>query len=340
MAKNEMIMLTAAKGKRPERTPVWIEVQMLILPEYKKLDEKYGFDGIARNAELAARATVMPVTELGVDAAILFSDLLVPAEGMGIKVKLSDKGPKVENPVRTIKDVEKLIVPEPEEGMKNWLQTIRIAKKELTGKAPIIGWVGAPFLLASFMVEGGIPAPFFNIKKMMYSEPKTVHLFFSKLADMAIKFLFAQVEAGAEITMLFDIVAGAISPWEYREFALPHVQKIVSAIKTKGLPLIYHSNGTNFLPYIKDTEIDIIGLDWTVEMKNAVKVLEGKKVMQGNMDPYLLLFGSKEQIAQSAKKIHEEAKDARAHIFSLGGWIHKDTSVEKTKYLIDLVHSL
>jgi len=336
MAKNEMIMVTAAKGKRPERTPIWIEVQMLIVPGHKKLQEQYGFDGIVRNA---AHATVVPVTELGVDAAILFSDLLVPAEGMGIKLKLSDKGPKVENPVRTRKDIEKLIVPEPEESMKTWLETIRIAKKELSRKAPIIGWVGAPFCLGAFMVEGGVPAPFYNIKKMMYSEPETVHLLFSKLARMATKFLFAQVEAGAEITMLFDIVAGMISPWEYKEFAFPYVKKIASEIKAKGLPLIYHSNGTNFLPYIKDTEIDIIGIDWTVNMKDAIKILEGKKVMQGNLDPYLLLFGSKEQIKQRVKEICEDAKQAKAHIFSLGGWIHRDTDFEKTKWLVDLVHS-
>src|SRR3989338_5936623 len=133
MAKNEMIMLTAAKRGKPNKTPIWIEVQMLIVPAHKKLQEQYGFDGIVRNAELAAHATVVPVTELGVDAAILFSDLLVP---------------------------------EPEESMKIWLETIRIAKKELSGKAPIIGWVGAPFCLGAFMVEGGVPAPFYNIKKM------------------------------------------------------------------------------------------------------------------------------------------------------------------------------
>lgn len=332
------IMLQAARGKRPEKTPIWIEVQMLVTPEHRKLTDKYGFAGIVKDAELAAISTVEPVEKLGVDAAILFSDLLAPAEAMGINVEYSLQGPSISNPVRTLADTEKLIIPDPEEGMKTWLETIRISRKELSGKAPIIGWIGAPFGMGSFIIEGGKPSPFRNIKKMMYKEPGTVHALFSKISKMAVKFLKAQVQAGAEIAMLFDIVAGFLSPEDYKEFCFPYIKKIADSVKKMDVPLIYHSRGSNFLKFIKETAVDIVGIDETIDIRNAVKILNRGKVIQGNLEPYTL-FGTDEIIKERAEAILKSASNAPAHIFGLGGWILRDTSFEKTKYLVDIVHN-
>jgi len=331
------IMLQAARGERPEKAPIWIEVQMLVTPEHKKLTEKYGFAGIVKDAELAAISTVEPVEKLGVDAAILFSDLLAPAEAMGINVEYSLKGPSISNPVRTLADVEKLIIPDPEEGMKIWLETIRISRKELSGKAPIIGWVGAPFQMGSFIIEGGKPSPFRNIKTMMYQEPDTIHAFFSRLSQMAVKFLRAQVEAGAEIAMLFDIVAGFLSPEDYKEFCFPYIKKIADSVKEMNVPLIYHSRGSNFLKFIKETAVDIVGVDETIDIGDAVEILNREKVIQGNLEPYAL-FGTDEIIRQRAEAILKSASNAPSHVFGLGGWILMDTPFEKAKYLVDVVH--
>ncbi|RMF96322.1 MAG: uroporphyrinogen decarboxylase [Candidatus Schekmanbacteria bacterium] len=334
----ENVMIQAAKGQRTNVTPIWIEVQMLVTPEHKKLTEKYGFAGIVKNAELAAISTVEPVEKLGVDAAILFSDLLAPAEAMGINVEYSLNGPSITNPVRSLKDVEKLVFPDPEEGMKIWLDTIRISKRELAGKAPIIGWVGAPFGMGSFIVEGGRPAPFRNIKRIMYREPKIIHSLFEKLSEMAIRFLEAQIEAGAEIAMLFDIVAGFLAPEDYREFCYPYIKRIAREIKKKNVPLIYHSRGFNFLKYIKDTEIDVVGIDETIDISDAIEILEGKKTIQGNLEPYVL-FAEDKFIKERTEAILDAAAKAPAHIFALGGWILRDTPFEKAKYLVEVVHN-
>jgi len=331
------IMLKAARGERTDVTPVWIEVQMLVTPEHRRLTEKYGFAGIVKDAELAAISTVEPVETLGVDGAILFSDLLAPAEAMGINVEYSLKGPSISNPVRSLQDAEKLIIPEPEEGMKTWLETIRLSKKELSGKAPIIGWVGAPFGMGSFIIEGGKPSPFRNIKSMMYKEPKIVHTLFSKISEMAVKFLKAQVDAGAEVAMLFDIVAGFLSPGDYEDFCFPYIKEIARRVKEMNVPLIYHSRGMNFLKYIRDTEVDIVGIDETINIGDAVEILGRSKVIQGNLEPYAL-YGTDEKIKERAENILKSACNAPAHIFGLGGWILRDTPFEKAKYLVDVVH--
>ena len=196
-----MIYLTAARGERPKKIPIVIEIQMAVCPGFKELQKKYGFEGICRNPELSAQCTVMPIVDLGFDAAIHMSDLLIPIEAMGIRVKHTVNGPLIENPVRTAADVEKLIIPDPQDGMRVWLEALSMAKRELTGKVPLIGWVGGPLSTASFLVEGGLPTgpnPFHQIKTMMYTEPKTLHKLLSKLTQLYTGFIPAQMlSAGA-----------------------------------------------------------------------------------------------------------------------------------------------
>jgi uroporphyrinogen decarboxylase len=341
MERKEMIFMTAARGKRPKITPIVIEVQMVVSPTFKRILNRYGFDGIVSDAALSAQCTVMPVTELGFDAAIHMSDLLVPVKAMGLKIQHSLQGPIVENPVRNMADVERLSIPEPEEGMKVWLEALRIAKGELRDKVPIIGWVGGPFSMASFIVEGKVPYPFTNIKRLMYSDPKTLHGLLSKLTEMCIRFIPAQVKAGADVMMILDLGSFALSPREYQEFAFPYVMKIVSAVKSAtNVPIFHHADGTSFLSSpIADLDIDIIGFDWTINLEDGIKKIDRKKVVFGNLEPYCL-FGDNDLIERRVREIFEAGKAAPAHIFSLGGWVIRDTPFEKVKFLVDLVHSL
>jgi len=340
----EMIYLTAAKGKRPRTIPIVIEIQMAVCPGFKKLQNKYGFEGICKSAELSAQCTVMPITDVGFDAAIHMSDLLIPVEAMGVQVKHSVEGPKIENPVRTMADVEKLTIPDPQEGMSVWLEALKIAKKELVGKVPLIGWIGAPLSTASFMVEGGLPTgptPFHHMKTMMYSDPKTLHGLLSKLTEMYMRFIPSQVDAGADVMMILDLKApAAVSFKDYQEFAFPYLKKIVGVIKSKGVPILFGSDGTTFLySPIADLGIDVIGLDWTIEIGDAIRRLGEKQVVQGNLEPYCL-FAPDEVIEKRVREIIEAGKAAPAHIFSLGGWVIMNTPFEKVKFLVDLVHSL
>jgi len=340
MEKEKMIFMKAARGQRPETIPIVIEVQMLVSPGFKKLLNQYGFDGIINNAELSAQVTVMPIDDFGFDAAIHMSDLLYPTKAMGFKIHQSMKGPQVENPVRTMSDVQKLTIPEPEEGMNVWLEALRIAKKELAGRVPIIGWIGSPYNMASFIVEGKFPFPFDTLKRMMVIEPKTLHALLAKLTEMCIKFIPAQIEAGADVIMILDLCHFRSSPQQYQQFSFSYIKEIITAIRDLDVPIFYHADGTTFLSTpIADLDIDIIGFDWTINLEEGIKKTEAKKTVLGNMEPYLL-FGPDEAIAKRVREIVKEGKSAPAHIFSLGGWVINNTPFEKMKFLVELVHSL
>ena len=344
MHNEEMIYLIAARGERPKKIPIVIEIQMAVCPGFKELQKKYGFEGICRNPELSAQCTVMPIVDLGFDAAIHMSDLLIPIEAMGIRVKHTVNGPLIENPVRTAADVEKLTIPDPQDGMRVWLEALSMAKRELTGKVPLIGWVGGPLSTASFLVEGGLPTgpnPFHQIKTMMYTEPETLHELLSKLTQLYTRFIPAQIDAGADVIMILDLKApAAISLRDYQEFAYPYIREMVRSVQARGVPLLFASDGTTFLSSpIADLGIDIIGVDWTVELGDAIGKLGRKQVIQGNLEPYCL-FAPDQVIEKRVREIVEAGKAAPAHVFSLGGWVLMNTPFEKVKYLVDLVHSL
>lgn len=344
MKNSEMIYLTAARGERPDTIPIVIEIQMAVCPGFKELQEKYGFEGICRNPDLSAQCTVMPVTDLGVDAAIHMSDLLIPVEAMGLQVKHTVKGPLIENPVRTVDDIDKLIIPNPGEGMSVWLEALSIAKKELVGKVPLIGWVGGPLSTASFVIEGGLPTgptPFHQIKTMMFSEPKTLHRLLDKLTRLYTEFIPAQIDAGADAIMILDLITpAALSVEDYQEFAFPYIKELVDTVHARGVPLLFASDGTTFLSSpVAGLGIEIIGVDWTISLKDVIVQLGEHQVVQGNLEPYCL-FAPDEVIEKRVRAIVEEGRAAPAHIFSLGGWVLMNTPFEKVKFLVDLVHSL
>jgi len=344
MKNEEMIYVQAARGKRPKTIPIVVEIQSVTSPTNKKIREKYGFEGVMRNPELSAQCTVNPITEVGYDAAIHVSDLLLPLEAMGLDITISEQGgPTVKNAVRTMEDVKKLRVPEPEESMTVWLEAMRIAKKELTGKVPLIGWVGGPLSTSSFIIEGRMPGinAYHLMKLMMHAEPETLHGLLTKLTDFYVKSISAQAKAGADVMMLLDLHAPAVmSPEDYREFSYPYMKRMADAAKATGLPVLFASDGTSFLDSpVEELKADVLGVSWVIDIAQVIKRFGGKQVVQGNLEPHVL-FAPEKVIEKKVKAIVEAGKAAPAHIFSLGGWIIRSTPFEKAKFLVDLVHSL
>ncbi len=345
MKKEEMPYIQAAQGKRPETMPIIIEIQSVTAPSNKKLREKYGPENVWKNPELSAQCTVAPINEVGYDAAIHVSDMSILIEAMGLEVQPSETGgPQIPNPVRTMADVDRLVVPEPEEAMQVWLEAMRIAKKELTGKVPLLGWVGGPLSVASFMIEGGVTSgatPYHHLKTMMHAEPEACHKLFEKLTEAFVRFIPCQVAAGADAVMVLDLRAPAvISPEDFREFSFPYLKRLVDAVKATGVPVMLHSDGTSFLGSpVADLNVDVLGLSWTVDLEDAIRRFDGKQVVQGNLEPYVL-FAPEKVIEEKVRAIVEVGKGAPAHIFSLGGWIIRTTPFEKAKFLVDLVHNL
>ncbi|MBF0319891.1 MAG: uroporphyrinogen decarboxylase, partial [Nitrospirae bacterium] len=294
--------LKACVGKKTDYTPVWIMRQAgRYLPEYQKIRSKVDFLTLCKTPALAAEVTIQPVDILGVDAAILFSDILIPLEKMGLKLKFYEKkGPKFSNPVRTQKDAKKLKIINPEEDVPYVLETIGILRKEL--KVPLIGFSGAPFTLSTYMIEGGGSKNFLATKRIMYNDPMLYATLMMKITETTIAYLMAQIKAGAQAVQLFDSWAGALSPTDYDAVALPFVMKVIEALKPLGVPIIYFVNDcAGVLDMATRAGADVIGVDWRVDMADAVKKARGLTV-QGNLDP-CVLFSTTQHIKKMAESI-------------------------------------
>ncbi len=346
MSQDKMIYMEAAQGRCPSKMPIVIEIQMLITRRFLELEKKYGFEGICKNPELSAECTVAPIEDFGFDAAIHMSDLSILLEAFGAKINFGLKDPSrvVSNPIRSESDIEKFSIPEPEEAMKVWLEGMRLGKKALQGKVPLIGWVGAPLSTSAFLVEGGFPSgvtPFNRLKRMIYEKPALFHKLLDKITSMYEKFIPAQVEAGADIIMVLDLFSpSSMSPHNYLEFCYPYATRLVKSIKNAGAAVFFASDGTSFMSApLNELDIDVVGFDWTIKMSDAIKRLGENQVVQGNLEPHCL-FAPEDVIEKRVRGIVEEGKNALSHIFSLGGWIVRGTPPEKVKFLVDLVHSL
>jgi uroporphyrinogen decarboxylase len=334
--------LKACKGEEVSHTPIWIMRQAgRYLPDYHKVRGKVTFLELCKTPELAAEVTLQPVDILGVDAAILFSDILVVLDAMGMPLEFREKqGPVLPSPIRSKADVDKLIVPDPAEKLGYVMDTIYLLRRELVDKVPLIGFCGAPFTLATYMVEGGSSKNFFQTKKMMYSEPELYGAMLDKVTECTISYLQAQVEAGAQALQVFDSWAGALAPCDFAEFALPYVKKIMTALKPAGVPLIYFANnGSTLMNLSKTCGADVQGLDWRVSLTDAIKVFGPDISIQGNLDPCALLL-PEDKLEKRIAGILEEGKAARGHIFNLGHGILPETPPEKAKFVVDTVHRL
>lgn len=333
--------LKACRGEEVDYTPVWIMRQAgRYLPEYRSVRSNIDFLTLCKNPKLAAAVTLQPVDILGVDAAILFSDILIPAEAMGMRLEFSDKeGPVLSEPVRNKSAVEKLIIPDVEEDLPFVFDTIKILRKELEHKVPLIGFSGAPFTLATYMIEGGSSKNFLNTKKMMFQSSPVFHYLMEKLTDTIVSYLSAQIKAGAQAVQIFDTWAGVLAPMDYKKFAFPYVKRAVSELRKEGAPIIYFVNDcAGLLGEIKKCGADVIGVDWRIDISDAIKKLGKKSVVQGNLDP-CALFLPKEKLEERVKDILWKGEAAKGHIFNLGHGVLPQTPVENVIALVEAVHT-
>lgn len=330
--------LKACRGEAVPYTPVWIMRQAgRYLPDYQEVRANVDFLTLCKTPELAAKVTLQPVQRLGVDAAILFCDILIPVEAMGMHLEFSDKkGPVLGDPVRNKSSVEKLIVPDTEDSMPFVLEAIKILRREL--KVPLIGFSGAPFTLATYMIEGGGSKTFLNTKKMMFQNPGVFSMLMDKISTTVISYLSAQISAGVQAVQLFDTWAGILSSEDYREFVLPYVKKIITELKKLHTPIIYFVNDcAGILKEVRKTGADVIGVDWRVDLKDAITKLGKKYAVQGNLDPYAL-FLPKDKLEEKVKDILVKGEAAKGHIFNLGHGIFPEAPLENAITLVEAVH--
>jgi uroporphyrinogen decarboxylase len=331
-------LLRAARRQPVDVTPVWVMRQAgRYLPEYRAIRRKVEFLELCKTPDLAAEVTVQPVTRLGVDAAIIFSDILIPVEAMGMELELGDKGPHFPRPLRTAADVSRLGIPDPEEATGFVAEAIRRTRAALSDNVPVIGFAGAPFTLAAYMVEGGGSKSFILIKRLLFEQPKLAHALFEKLTLTLIPYLKMQVAAGARIVQVFDSWAGELGPEDYENFALPYLQRIVQALQGTGVPVIvFGTSMSTLLPQLVRTGADVVGCDWRIHLDEARARVGDGVALQGNLDP-LALFLPTAELEARVQDILKRAGPV-GHIFNLGHGILPPTSPEAAKAMVDAVH--
>ncbi|MEO7911622.1 MAG: uroporphyrinogen decarboxylase [Roseiflexaceae bacterium] len=350
--------LKACRREEVDRTPVWFMRQAgRYMPEYRAVRERHSLLEIVKTPELAVEVTLQPINAFELDAAIIFADLLPPLEGMGLHLTYEKgEGPVIHNPLRTPADIAALRVPDPRESVGYTLEAIRLAKRELAARVPLIGFAGSPFTLASYAIEGGGSRDYRRTKQLMHREPDAWHLLMSKLSAMVSDYALAQIDAGADAIQIFDSWAGALAPDDYAEYVLPYVQQCVGTIKapderrrTKdesettpssfdSPPVIYFGTDmSGMLPLLRQTGADVIGVDWRIQLDDAWAQLGPGLAVQGNLDP-MTLFAPWPRIEQRAAAILDRAADRPGHIFNLGHGILTETPVENVARLAEFVH--
>ncbi len=332
--------LRACRREPVDRTPIWLMRQAgRYLPEYRALREKYDMLTMCRTPELAAEVTLQPLRRFDLDAAILFSDIMIPLTAMGVDFEIVESvGPTVANPVRDLRSANELRVIEPETNVPFVMEAIRILRRELDGKVPLIGFAGAPFTLASYIVEGKPSRDLLLTKKLMHCDPAAWHVLMGKLADSIAAYLLAQIHAGAQAAQLFDSWIGALSVRDYREFVLPYSKKIFEALASTNVPTIHFGTGTAaLLESMREAGGSVIGVDWRVSLSDAWDRL-GDVAVQGNLDPAIMLT-SPEIVEKQAREILAQVKGRRGHIFNLGHGVLPSTPIENVERLVGAVHN-
>ncbi|MEO9964497.1 MAG: uroporphyrinogen decarboxylase [Reichenbachiella sp.] len=331
------LILRAARGEKTDRVPVWLMRQAgRILPEYRKVRESVsGFIELATTPELAAEVTLQPVDILGVDAAIIFSDILVIPEAMGLPYEMIEKkGPWFENTIKSSADLKKIRIANPEEDLNYVAEAIKITKKELSGRVPLIGFAGAPWTIFSYMVEGSGSKTFSKAKKMLYTEPELSHQLLDMITESTIKYLKMQITCGADLVQIFDSWAGILSPAQYEEFGLRYISKICDAIDI--VPVTVFAKGAYFArKKMSELNCETIGLDWNMSVSASRRLIGESKTLQGNLDPCVLYASDKEVERQTIEML--EKFGGHRHIANLGHGVYPDISPDKVKIFIETV---
>jgi uroporphyrinogen decarboxylase len=331
------LLVRAARREPVERTPVWFMRQAgRSLPEYRALRQGRTLFDVVGDAELCAEVTLQPVRRHGVDAAVMFADIVLPVLAMGLEVEIREGvGPVVEHPVTTLADAERLRVPDPEEAVPSLLEAIRIVRRELADDQAVVGFCGGPFTVAAYLVEGRPSRDFARVKALMYSDSEAWRVLMERLSETFARYVAAQVDAGADVIQLFDSWAGALSPSDYVEFAAPWSARVLEAVDA---PTIHFGTGTAML--LEDMAAaggDVIGLDWRVPLDRGWAEVGYDRAVQGNLDPAVLL-GPWERVESAAREVLARAGGRPGHIFNLGHGVLPQTDPAALGRLVELVH--
>jgi len=336
----DSLFLDACRGRTTPRPPLWLMRQAgRYLPEYREIRSHVSFLELCKTPALAAEVTLQPIRRFGFDAAILFSDLLIPLEAMGLEVVFTEHGPSLPRPVRNGQDLDRVRVFDPWEGTPFVHETIRLLREKL-GETPLIGFAGAPFTTATYAIEGKTGKNFIETKKLLYQEPETAHRLLDRIGAATRAYLLAQVAAGAQAIQIFDSWIGVVSPEEWEEFVLGPTRALVDAVKASGVPVIYFPNGaTTLLERIAKVGADVYSIDWRLPLAEARARLRAggcdQVAVQGNLDPALLL-GPVERLRRQVARIKAEGEGC-GHVFNLGHGIYPETPVENVEALVRAV---
>ncbi len=340
-------LLRALLREPVDTTPIWVMRQAgRYLPEYRATREKAGsFMDLCRNAELACEVTLQPIDRFGLDAAILFSDILTIPDAMGLGLYFTEgEGPRFERPLRNEADIRALPVPDPEQELGYVMDAVRTIRRALNGRVPLIGFSGSPWTLATYMVEGGSTKVFANTKALMFDRPELMHALLDKLAQAVTAYLNAQIAAGAQAVMIFDTWGGMLTTRDYRTFSLAYMRRIVDGLTRENdgrrVPItLFTKGGAQWLEDIAASGCDAVGLDWTIDIGEARRRVGDRVALQGNMDP-CVLYASPERIRSEVSEILKDFGQGNGHVFNLGHGIHPSVDPEHMAALVDAVHSL
>jgi uroporphyrinogen decarboxylase len=339
MKLNERFLKTCFKRKT-DCTPVWFMRQAgRYMRSYQKIREKYRLIEMFKNPELAAEITLQPVRAFSLDAAIIFADILLPLEAMGIGIEFPPSGgPVIHNPVRKSSDVDSLRIADPEQDLGYILESLQLVRSELDGNMSLIGFAGAPFTLASYAIEGGSSSHYLRAKDFMYRNRNAWDLLMKKLSETVLSLLKAQVRSGAQVVQIFDSWIGCLSPSDYKEFVFPHMRGIFQALKRENIPSIHFGTGSaGLLPLIAEAGGDVVGVDWRIPLDRAWDSIETGAGVQGNLDPALML-APLDLLKRKAGEVLDSVRGRPGHIFNLGHGILPSTPEDSVRALADYVH--
>lgn len=322
-------------------TPVWLMRQAgRYMREYRALRQKYSFLELCKTPDLATQITLMPVYQIGVDAAIIFADILLPLEGMGIDLEFSEaEGPAIHTSVCSKADIRKLRIIDPDEDVPFLLEAVRQVRQELEGKVPLIGFSGAPFTIASYLIEGGHSKNFVRTKALMYQNPDAWHELMEKLVCVVVRYVGGQIESGAQAIQLFDTWVGCLGPMDYETFVLPYSQRIFQELGNQVPFIHFATNSSTLLPLMRQAGGDVIGVDWRTHIGEAWKKIGYDVGIQGNLDP-AVLFAPPQKIRETVGAILAAAQNRSGHIFNLGHGILPETPIDHVRLMVDAVHNM
>ena len=332
--------LTACRRGKTPYTPVWLMRQAgRYMQHYRDVRAKFSFLELCKTPDLVAEVTVAPVERLNVDAAILFADILLLLEPMGVGLEYATGGPVIQRPVRTGRDIDALLDPVPEESLSYVYAAVRSTRAALAGRVPLIGFCGAPFTLASYLIEGGASRNYIHTKRLYHTDPGAWSALMERLVASTLSYVNAQIDAGIDVLQVFDSWVGCLAPDDYREYVLPHMQRLMAGV-TPGVPVIHFGTGTcGLLELMQDAGSDVMGVDWRVDIDEAWSRVGHDVAIQGNLDP-VTLFAPPAEIRRRVGDILRRVQGRPGHIFNLGHGILPETPVDHVRAMVDAVHEL